>query len=95
MSFDNQLQNIYRSMDDSDLRQLSLCQLGPILMQTWPFLKLLPTMLILFSYLLFICMHHINNMCVLRDKFVWKWLLEGSILQMMATLLKLSSRDLI
>ena len=36
------------------------------------------------------CMHHINDVLfILRDKFEWKWLLEGSILQIMATLLKL------
>ena len=35
-------------MDNSDLRQLGPHQLGPILLQTQPLLKLIPTMLILF-----------------------------------------------
>ena len=34
-------------------------------------------------------MAHINEaLCILSDKFVRKWFLEGSILQMMVTLLK-------
>ena len=38
---------------------------------------------------------YINNVLwVLRDKFAWKWFIEGSILQVMAALLKLLPMDL-
>ena len=76
-------------MDNSDLRQLGPHQLGPILMETQPLLKLIYTKLTLF-HIYYLSTLHINNVLyILRDKFAWKWLLEGSILQMMATLLKL------
>ena len=50
-------------------------------------LKLIPTKLILCSYILLVYASYINYvLCVLRDKFALKWFMEGSILQEMATL---------
>ena len=67
--------------------QLGPHKLGPILIQTLPLLKLIPTMLILFLCILFMYASYINDVCGFRNKFEWKWFSEGSILQMMATLL--------
>ena len=79
---------MYGIMENLDLHQLGPHQLGLILMQTRPLLKFIPTTIMLFLCILFMYASYVNNvLCVLRNKFAWKWFLGASTLQMMAALL--------